>query len=163
MGYWGICRDIFTQGQGQRLLFYYVNYRQNQYAVPLCGNWDDEVDFWDTDSGIEHVTIRADHPTDDRFCNTTTYEAGDFDGVLYENDVTTEVIKWGSGVGNSFEYSDWIKGITTYDLVLITKHILGIQTFDSGYKIIAADADNSGTVTTLDVVIFVSVQKNMNK
>ncbi|MFQ5445455.1 MAG: hypothetical protein ACE5FF_00840 [Saprospiraceae bacterium] len=32
-------------------------------------------------------------------------------------------------------------GVTTYDLVLITKHILGVQPLGSPYKIIAADAN----------------------
>jgi hypothetical protein len=43
-------------------------------------------------------------------------------------------------------------GVTTYDMVLITRHILNVQTLDSPYKIIAADANNSGTVSTLDLV-----------
>lgn len=43
-------------------------------------------------------------------------------------------------------------GVTTWDLVLITRHILGIQLLDSPYKIIAADANKSNTVTTLDMV-----------
>ncbi len=45
-----------------------------------------------------------------------------------------------------------MNGVTTYDLVLITRHILSIQPLDSPYKIIAADANKSGTVTTADVV-----------
>ncbi len=43
-------------------------------------------------------------------------------------------------------------GVTTYDLVLITRHILGIQLLDSPYKIIAADANRSNAVTTADMV-----------
>ncbi len=45
-----------------------------------------------------------------------------------------------------------LNGVTTFDLVLITKHILGITLLDSPYKIIAADANRSNTVTTLDMV-----------
>ncbi|MCB0517727.1 MAG: HYR domain-containing protein [Lewinellaceae bacterium] len=45
-----------------------------------------------------------------------------------------------------------MNGVTTFDLVLMTRHILGIQTLDSPYKIIAADVNKSGTVTTYDVV-----------
>ena len=44
-------------------------------------------------------------------------------------------------------------GVTTYDLVLITRHILGLQMLDSPYKIIAADANRSGTVSTVDMVL----------
>jgi hypothetical protein len=44
-------------------------------------------------------------------------------------------------------------GVTTYDLVLISRHILGIQTLNSPYKVIAADANKSNSVTTLDMVV----------
>ncbi len=46
---------------------------------------------------------------------------------------------------------DHLNGVSTFDLVLINKHILGIETFDSPYKIIAADANNSKSVTTFDI------------
>ena len=45
-----------------------------------------------------------------------------------------------------------LNGVTTFDLVLISKHILGIDQFDSAYKVIAADANNSGSITTFDLV-----------
>jgi len=45
-----------------------------------------------------------------------------------------------------------LNGVTTYDLVLITKHILAVNKLDSPYKIIAADANKTGTVTTSDLV-----------
>lgn len=45
-----------------------------------------------------------------------------------------------------------LNGVTTYDLVLISKHILGTELLDSPYKIIAADANRSGSVTALDLV-----------
>ena len=44
-----------------------------------------------------------------------------------------------------------LNGVNTFDLVLISKHILGIELLDSPYKIIAADANNSGSVTALDL------------
>ncbi|MEM1217679.1 MAG: HYR domain-containing protein, partial [Bacteroidota bacterium] len=43
-------------------------------------------------------------------------------------------------------------GVTTFDIVLITQHILGVNQLDSPYKMIAADANNSGAVSTLDIV-----------
>jgi len=43
-------------------------------------------------------------------------------------------------------------GVTTFDIVKITQHILGIQELNSAYKVIAADANNSASVTTLDIV-----------
>ena len=45
-----------------------------------------------------------------------------------------------------------LNGVSTYDLVLISKHILELQLLDSPYKMIAADIDRSGLITTFDVV-----------
>lgn len=45
-----------------------------------------------------------------------------------------------------------LNGVTTFDMVIMRKHILGIDTLDSPYKIIAADINNSGAVTTFDMV-----------
>ncbi|RMH16850.1 MAG: hypothetical protein D6698_09090 [Gammaproteobacteria bacterium] len=51
-----------------------------------------------------------------------------------------------------FKNTGWLNGVTTFDLVLISKHLLGVQLLDSPYKIIAADANNSESVTTFDLV-----------
>jgi hypothetical protein len=49
--------------------------------------------------------------------------------------------------------NDLLNGITTYDLVLISRHILGVTLFDAPWKMIAADVNNSGSVTTADVIL----------
>ncbi|MFN0174387.1 MAG: T9SS type A sorting domain-containing protein [Saprospiraceae bacterium] len=46
----------------------------------------------------------------------------------------------------------WLNGVTTYDLVLISKHILGTEPLNSPYKMIAADANQSSSITTFDIV-----------
>ncbi len=43
-------------------------------------------------------------------------------------------------------------GISTFDLVLMSKHILGVQLLDSPYKMIAADVNNSETITEADMI-----------
>ena len=45
-----------------------------------------------------------------------------------------------------------LNGVSTFDLVLISKHILGINTFQSPYQWIAADVNRSGTITAFDMV-----------
>ncbi|MBL7808964.1 MAG: hypothetical protein JNN28_14175 [Saprospiraceae bacterium] len=45
-----------------------------------------------------------------------------------------------------------LNGVTTYDLVLISKHILGLEPLGSAWKIIAGDVNQSGSVTTFDIV-----------
>jgi len=47
-----------------------------------------------------------------------------------------------------------LNGVTTYDLVLISQHILGLMPIASPYRLIAADANRSGSVTTFDIVEF---------
>ena len=47
---------------------------------------------------------------------------------------------------------DPLNGVSTFDLVLISKHILGIAELDSPYKHIAADINHSGTITAFDMV-----------
>ncbi|MFN0176021.1 MAG: T9SS type A sorting domain-containing protein [Saprospiraceae bacterium] len=45
-----------------------------------------------------------------------------------------------------------LNGVTTYDLVLISKHILDLEPFDAGWKIAAADVNLSNSVSTFDIV-----------
>lgn len=44
-------------------------------------------------------------------------------------------------------------GVSTLDIVIIRKHILNTAPLNSPYKMIAADVNNSGTITGLDMVI----------
>lgn len=44
-------------------------------------------------------------------------------------------------------------GVTTYDLLILTQHILGIRPLSSPYTLIAADVNMSGSATTMDVVL----------
>jgi hypothetical protein len=46
----------------------------------------------------------------------------------------------------------FLNGVSSLDLLLIQKHILGIQSFDSPYKIIAADVDNSESLSAVDLI-----------
>jgi len=45
-----------------------------------------------------------------------------------------------------------LNGVSTFDLVLISKHILGITEFENPYQMIAADVNGSGTITAFDMV-----------
>lgn len=47
---------------------------------------------------------------------------------------------------------DHKNGVTTLDLVRIQKHLLGREPFTSGYQYIAADANNSQTVSAIDLI-----------
>lgn len=47
---------------------------------------------------------------------------------------------------------DDLNGVTTLDLVTILRHIIGAQTLDTPYKLIAADIDNNGKVSANDLL-----------
>ncbi len=47
---------------------------------------------------------------------------------------------------------DLLNGVTTKDIVDINKHILGVEVLNSPYKLIAADVNNSGNITSLDML-----------
>ncbi|MEO6758925.1 MAG: hypothetical protein ABIO24_05680, partial [Saprospiraceae bacterium] len=50
------------------------------------------------------------------------------------------------------KYDNPLNGVSTYDLVLISRHILGLESLDSPYKLIAADVNKSNSITTFDIV-----------
>lgn len=47
---------------------------------------------------------------------------------------------------------DAAEGVTTLDIIIIQKHILGVELLDSPYKMIAADVNKSGGITTIDLI-----------
>jgi len=47
---------------------------------------------------------------------------------------------------------DPLNGVNTLDLIMISQHILGMDLLDSPYKFIAADVNNSGSISGFDLV-----------
>jgi hypothetical protein len=56
-----------------------------------------------------------------------------------------------------------LNGVSTFDLVLIQKHILSTQVLNSPYKMIAADVNNSKSITTLDLIVLRKLILNIDK
>lgn len=54
-------------------------------------------------------------------------------------------------------------GVSTFDLVVISRHILGIEALDSPYKMIAADVNNSRSITTLDLISIRKLVLNIDR
>lgn len=47
---------------------------------------------------------------------------------------------------------DYRSGVTTLDIILIQKHILGVKVMTDPYQLIAADVSNSGSISGLDLI-----------
>jgi len=47
---------------------------------------------------------------------------------------------------------DLMNGVSTMDMIIMSKHILGLESITSPYSLIAADIDGSGGISTLDLI-----------
>jgi hypothetical protein len=63
----------------------------------------------------------------------------------------------GSYVIDPISSTDYLNGVTTLDLVLIQRYVLGMINLDSPYKIIAADVNNDRNISAIDLVDLRSV------
>ena len=120
-----------------------VNPPQALCGLTVAGNLSTE-----TDNGVSDalVSISGGSPSVPTFAFTEISDtAGDFSFV--------NAIPLNSYFDiTPYKNDNPLNGVTTYDLVLISKHILGLSPLDSPYKIIAADANKSNSVTTFDIV-----------
>jgi hypothetical protein len=49
--------------------------------------------------------------------------------------------------------NDPLNGVSTFDLVIMKRHILGIEDLNSPYKMIASDINDNGSISTFDLVL----------
>ena len=77
--------------------------------------------------------------------------------MMYETDQSGAYNFQGLIAGHDFTVipkmdKDPMNGVSTFDMVLIQKHILGTQALASPYQLIAADINASGSISTLDLI-----------
>jgi hypothetical protein len=54
----------------------------------------------------------------------------------------------------TIERDDWpVNGASTFDLVLISQHILAVNSITNPFQLLAIDVNNTGATTTLDMVM----------
>jgi len=61
------------------------------------------------------------------------------------------------GYGGNYEIipvkdDDHLNGVSTLDIIFIQRHILGLEEFNNPLKYIAADANNTASITALDII-----------
>jgi len=98
----------------------------------------------DVNQTIENVSVSIDSDLPEFPMATMT----DTDGAYVFNEL---VASQNYTVSPSLEdnYND---GVSTLDLVLIQRHLLGLASFDNPYKVIAADINNSESITASDLL-----------
>ncbi len=65
----------------------------------------------------------------------------------------SNLLRGGNFTLNVVRDTDWINGVTTFDVALITRHILELNTLDSPYKLVAADVDKDGYIDATDILL----------
>jgi hypothetical protein len=160
MSYTGVCRANFTPGQRARadqLANFFLN---DYYQEQFCGTLSDRVEIEGTSTGLNRVNVRIALVSDSTdYTQTIVNAAGDFNGKLPSTDPNSSVhIKANLKRFRSTDLTNldnnWLSGLSTFDLICIQKHLLGIQPLDNGYKILAADANKNNALSAFDIVLF---------
>ena len=114
-------------------LLFFINFTQASATINVA---DAEICCY-TEEGllVKDVTYETNPPS-----NIVVDDCFDLTTVEYPITVTPS------------KDNDHINGVSTLDLVLMTYHILGLQILDSPYKMIAADVNNDGKITTSDII-----------
>ena len=77
----------------------------------------------------------------------------DASGLYEYNAPVGNDYKVSSSVVGGKRYSDFVNGVSTLDQVLIMRHMLEVVIFTSPDKLIAADVNLDGRITSLDLVL----------
>ncbi len=97
-----------------------------------------------TSKGLSGVTLQITSalPLMNKIVRTDTAGRYRLDSLLANRSYTVKPVK----------KDNPLNGVTTFDLTLIVQHILGVKPITDPYKLIAADANRSGSITTFDIV-----------
>ncbi len=106
--------------------------------------------------------------TDDKMMNNVTVTATSSDGISIATVTEDGLFQLSLPKNDSYTLkpeldTDPLNGVTTFDLVLISKHILGLQSFNSPYQYVAADVNQSGTISAYDMVQLRQLILNINQ
>ena len=127
-------------------------YDNSNEGIPVCGRQVNGHIVTEADAPIADVKVRLDTYTNSANCNPNTCPRDS----TYTNSAGEYLLCPCAGCDSfaltPYKNNDPLNGVSTFDLVLINKHILGTETLNSPYKIIAADANNSRSITTFDIV-----------
>lgn len=100
-------------------------------------------------SGVEETTVQLTGGTSNGLPGLEVFNWSDYNGTFHFDHVLPMAASY---IVTPLKDNDPLNGVTTYDLVLMSRHILGLEPLSSPYKMIAADINKSGTITTFDIV-----------
>ena len=134
-------------------------YRVTWIATDACGNRETRrQEFWVDAAGVELGMVRGEvYNENNQMIEDVEVQVNGSGISSMELTVEDGFYDFILPMNNNYEITPTrndnpLNGISTMDLVLMSQHILGINTLDSPYKLIAADINNSGTITAFDLV-----------
>ena len=100
--------------------------------------------FTENDHTVDNVDVRLTTMSDELVAQQMTPLSGEyaFDDVAMEGNYNLKPTK----------NDNYLNGVSTIDLLLIQNHILGLKSFTTPYKVIAADVDGSNSVSVIDML-----------
>ena len=101
--------------------------------------------FTENNHTVDNVNVRLTNA----FGSTIMQQMTPINGEYAFEDVTAHAAYNVEPVKND----NYGNGVSTLDMVLIQNHILGLRSFDSPYKVIAADVNGTNSVSAADVII----------
>lgn len=100
-----------------------------------------------TEQGEELADVNVTIDSEDVINYPMTYQTDD--QGLYSFSGNAATLNYNLNVSRE---DDYMNGVSTLDLILLIKHIIGQQLLDTPYKMIAGDINNSGHISALDLV-----------
>ncbi len=166
MSYYWNCHNTmgFTNEQNARILFS-LNFFSNRSKLMSISPTCDGIDFDKVNGLVERVRFNStindweynefsNAPIDmfqngNIVCSKVTNTNGEYSPNCSFSSNLLDVVPR-KEYNSNVEYS-YMNGVSTFDIVLIQKHILGTKELPLPYYWIAADVDMSGSITSADV------------
>jgi uncharacterized repeat protein (TIGR01451 family) len=138
-----------------------------------------ELHAWDEKGNHDFCVSYLEVQDNNNICKTASVDAGQISGLITTDELEPVLgvnldlsggaqLTQNTGSNGAYLFNNLVKdkdytvaaqldkdhlnGVSTFDLVLIQKHILGTKSLDNPYRMIAADVNNSKSISTLDMI-----------
>jgi hypothetical protein len=135
--------EMYVWDECDNFDFCLVQLAVNGNDIPDTGAISGRI-YTEYGEAVQSVNASLDNMSNNSQSAIVTNENGEY--AFYENIINNQYNIKGE------KNDDYLNGVSTYDLILIQKHILNDELLDSPYKMIAADISNDKKITAIDLI-----------